>query len=312
MPHAQAVALGAHAEWAVEAEELGRRRFVADAAMRAGVLRTVTMLDGGRLFGLARPLPALAAVGGRLLRDHQRSRGELEGRLDRIGESRAGDISGHQAIDDHLDGVSHLAVESQIVGELNRAAIDARPQKALASQVLEQVLVFPLLLLNHGGQELDPRPLGNAGDVLDDLFDGLGRDLPPAVRAEPRADPGEEHPQVVVDLGDRADGAAGIASAGLLLDRDRRRQATDRIDLGLGHLAEKLAGVAGQRLDVPSLSLGIQRVESERALSGAAHAGHADEPVARQAEVDVSQVMLAGSANDDVGSRHTCETAKLR
>ena len=44
----------------------------------------------------------------------------------------------------------------------------------------------------------------------------------------------------------------------------------DPVDLGLGHLAEELPGVAGKALDVPPLPLGIQRVERQRALARAA------------------------------------------
>src|SRR3989475_7875157 len=42
---------------------------------------------------------------------------------------------------------------------------------------------------------------------------------------------------------------------------------------GLRHPLEELLGVGGERLDVAPLSLGIQRVERERALSRAGGAG---------------------------------------
>jgi hypothetical protein len=67
------------------------------------------------------------------------------------------------------------------------------------------------------------------------------------------ADVGEEQPEVVVDLGDRADRRPRVGPGRLLLDRDGRRQAVDEIDVRLLHLLEELAGVGRQRLDVAPL-----------------------------------------------------------
>ena len=104
----------------------------------------------------------------------------------------------------------------------------------------------------------------------------------PHLRAVPVADAGVQHAQVVVDLGDRADGRARVLARRFLRDRDRRAQAADVVDVGLGHLPQELPGEAGQTLDVPPLPLGIQRVERQRALARAAHAGQANQLVARQ------------------------------
>ena len=91
----------------------------------------------------------------------------------------------------------------------------------------------------------------------------------------------------------------GLRDGGLLLDRDRRRQAADEVDVGLLHLPEELPRVGRQRLDVAALALGVERVERERRLAGAGHAGEDDELVARDVEVDVAEVVLARAADDD-------------
>ena len=117
----------------------------------------------------------------------------------------------------------------------------------------------------------------------------------------PLADPGEQHPEVVVDLGDRADGGPRVAAAGLLLDRDRRAEAVDPVDLGLGHLAEELPGVARQALDVAALALGIEGVERQGALARARDAGEADQRPRGRVERDVAEVVLAPR-----GSRCPC------
>jgi hypothetical protein len=87
------------------------------------------------------------------------------------------------------------------------------------------------------------------------------------VRAIRIADAREQQAQVVVDLGDRADGRARVVAGRLLLDRDRRRQALDQVDVGLLHQLQELPRVGGQRLDVAALPFGVQRVEGERRLA---------------------------------------------
>ena len=139
-------------------------------------------------------------------------------------------------------------------------------------------------------------------DPVDDLLRALAGDRPPAVRAVRHADAGVEQAEVVVDLGDGADGRAGVARGRLLVDRDRRRQALDEVDVGLVHLAEELAGVGRERLDVAALALGVDGVEGERGLARAGQPGEDDQPVAGQLERDVLQVVLAGAANVRVSS----------
>jgi hypothetical protein len=108
-----------------------------------------------------------------------------------------------------------------------------------------------------------------------------------------------EKPQVVVDLRDRADCGARVLGSRLLVDRYRRRQTFDEVDVGLVHLTEELAGIGRQRLDVTPLPLGVDRVEGERRLARSRDAREHDERVARQLEVNVAQIVLAGPADDE-------------
>src|SRR5205823_7611439 len=96
------------------------------------------------------------------------------------------------------------------------------------------------------------------------------------------ADTGVEDTQIVVDLGDGADGRARIAAGCLLLDADRGRQTGQVIDVRLLHLAHELPRVRRQRLDVAALPLRIERVEGQRRSARAADAGEDNQPVAGQ------------------------------
>ena len=118
-----------------------------------------------------------------------------------------------------------------------------------------------------------------------------------------RAGPRVEQAQVVVDLGDRADGRARVVAGGLLLDGDGGREPLDRVDVGLLHQLEELPGVGRQRLDVAALAFGVDGVEGERRLARAAEPGDDDQLLARDLDVDVLEVVLARTADDEDGRR---------
>ena len=74
---------------------------------------------------------------------------------------------------------------------------------------------------------------------------------------------------------------------------DGWRQAIDGIDVGALHLVEELAGVGGERFDVAALALGVDGVEGERGVAGAAQTGDDGQGVARDFDADVLEVMNA-------------------
>ena len=207
----------------------------------------------------------------------------------------------------------HLAVERQVVGERHDAAVDAGPHEALLPQVLEQVAVLALLAADDRGEHGELRPGRQRQDAGDDLLARLGRDRPAALRAVPVADAGVEHAQEVVDLGDRADGRARVVAGRLLRDRDRRAQAADVVDVGLGHLPQKLPGEAW--------------TDSRRTAAAPRHTAcrtpasfcpSRDTPV-RQISLlrgsttsTLAQVVLAGTLDDDIGSGHQCAVGLSR
>ncbi len=147
--------------------------------------------------------------------------------------------------------------------------------------------------------------------------DGLALDRQAGGGRIGHADAREQQAQVVVDLGDGADGGARVLRGRLLLDGDRRRQPVDVVDVGLLHHLEELARVGRQALDVAALALGVDRVEGERGLARARQPREDDQRVARDLQVDVLQVVLARAADvDRLGIRrgrgHRCRLARGR
>ena len=203
-----------------------------------------------------------------------------------------------EPVDDHLDRVLLLLLELGRLGQRVHDPVDPGPGEALGLQLGEEVDILPLAAPDHRREHLEPGALVHRQHPVDDLLRRLPGDGEPADRAVRLTGAGEEQPQVVVDLGDRADGRARVAGGRLLVDGDGRAQALDEVDVGLVHLAEELPGVRRERLDVAALALGEDRVEGQAGLAGAGQPGEHDQGVAGQLEVDVAQVVLARAPDD--------------
>jgi hypothetical protein len=66
-----------------------------------------------------------------------------------------------------------------------------------------------------------------------------------------------------------------------------------------GFWLQELAGVDRQAFDILPLAFGKQGVKCQRAFARSAGTGDHDQPVARQVQVDVFQVVDAGTADGD-------------
>ena len=147
-------------------------------------------------------------------------------------------------------------------------------------------------------------PLTEAHHCIDHLLNGLLRNRVAADRTVRPASASEQQPQVVVNLGHRADGRARVSRAGLLIDRDRRRKSLDVVDIGFLHPPEELPGVSRQRLHVAPLAFGIDRVKGQRRLARTGHAGDHHQLVAGQFDVDVFEVVFPRAADLNPICRH--------
>ena len=230
--------------------------------------------------------------------------GELERGLERVGDAPPDVRLGDQAVDDDLDRVLVVLGQADGLGELADLAVDPRAREPLPRQVAEQLLVLALAPPDHGRQHLELRALRQLHHLIHDLLGRLAADRAPAVRAVGMADAGEEHPEVVVDLGDGPDGRSRVPAGRFLVDRDGRREALDEVDVRLLHLSQELPRVRRQRLHVPSLALGVDRVEGERGLPGAGQPREHDELVTGEVERDVPQVVLTGAVDDETFGAH--------
>ena len=182
-------------------------------------------------------------------------------------------------------------------------AVDADADETGGAGVVEHVLVLALLVDDAGREEHEARAVPGE-DGLGYLLRRLVLHGPAAAVAVGASDAGEQEAEVVVHLGDGADGGARVVGDALLVDGDGGGEALDVLDVRLVHAPEELARVGGERLDVASLALGVDGVEGERGLAGAGRAGDHDEPVAGDGDVYVLEVVLASAANHDAFEGH--------
>ena len=173
------------------------------------------------------------------------------------------------------------------------------PLEAALHEFGDLLAVLALAAADDRREQIEPRALGQREHAVDHLADRLALDRQAGRRRIGNADARPQQAHVVVDFGDGADGRARVLRGRLLLDRDRRRQPVDLVDVGLLHHLEELARIGRERLDIAALALGIDRVEGERGFARAGQAGEHDELVARDRQIDVLEIVLARAAHGD-------------
>src|SRR5260370_18629909 len=157
-----------------------------------------------------------------------------------------------------------VLVETYFFAKLVQFPVDFDANESRAAQVAELLAVFAFATANDRRQDVNARRVGPAHDAVDDLLDALRRYFATAVIAEWLSDAGVEQSEVVVDLGNGADGGARISRGGFLFDREGGGEGVDRIDFRLFHLLQDLPRVDGARLNASPLPFRIDSVEGRR------------------------------------------------
>jgi len=94
--------------------------------------------------------------------------------------------------------------------------------KPCGAEFRKQLVVLALAVRHHRRQQHQAAAFRQGQHLVDHLADGLGLQRGAVLRAARGADAGEQQAQVVVDLGNGADGGARVVGGGFLLDGDGR------------------------------------------------------------------------------------------
>ena len=223
--------------------------------------------------------------------------------LHRLGKPPLDALSHHQPVNHHRDAVHLVAGQVQVVDavvQLDQITVHDGPGEPVGGQFGQHRVVGALATPHHRGQHLEPNPLVHLHHPIHDLLGGLAHQPFAGLGIMGDADAGEQQPQVVVHLGDGPHRGARIAGGAFLVDGDGGRQAVDEVHIGLVHLAQELPGIGRQRLHVAALPLGVDGVEGQRRLARTGDAGEYDELVAGYRQMDVAQVVLTRTMDDDL------------
>ena len=95
--------------------------------------------------------------------------GDLQRRLERVGEAR-GDVGAHDdAVDDDVDVVLQLLVEGRGLGDLVELAVDLGALKALLQELREVFAVLALAAAHDRREQVEPRAFGQRQHAVDHL-----------------------------------------------------------------------------------------------------------------------------------------------
>ena len=237
--------------------------------------------------------------------------GQAQRGLEALGQALAQGVGcavfGHlvahlEAVDHHVDVVLFGFLQrGQGVG-FDHLAVDPKAHKALRLHLRKQVNVFAFFLSRHGCQHHQTGLVGHGQHGVHHLrhaLRGQGQVVFGAVRG---ASAGEEQTQVIVDLGDRAHGGARVVAGGLLLNRDRGRQALDQVHIGLVHQLQKLPRIGRQTLHVAALAFGVERVKGQTRFARTGQARDHHQSVFGDVQVDVFEVVRARTAHRQNGA----------
>src|SRR5581483_10800810 len=254
--------------------------------------------------------------------DDDHALAHFQRRLNRVGQPGTGGaglvafrivkVPYHQPIYHHFDGVALVAFQLDFFVHVVDRAIDPHAHKTGLAHVLEDFLVAALAILDERGKHLDTRAVRHSFHSLDDLLRALRLYYRAADRAVWDANPRIEQTQVVVDFGDGSNGGARIAAHTFLVNRHSRREALDLIHVGLFHLPDKRPRVGRERLDVTTLALRENGVESQRRLAATRQPGDDHQLVARDVDVDVLEVVFPRATHNDLVLSHSHPTVPNR
>ena len=191
-------------------------------------------------------------------------------------------------------------VEFRRLVQLDHRAVDSRPHEAAGLQLLDEFRVLALALRYGGREQHHGGPLRMLKHGVHHLAHRLRGEVDVVIGAARRAGARIQEPQVVVHLGDRTHRRA----------RDCARSTSARWKWPAtgprwcrGPASPSSTGIGARRSTAIPRSAAVLRhrcVEGQRGLAGPGKAGQHDQPIARQVEIDILQIVGPGTPDADI------------
>jgi hypothetical protein len=317
---AEPLALRTGAQRAVEAIEPRLRHWIAQAAVLAAQFGAVCRFQPRRcVYGARDGAGQHRSRAGRLRVDQDLdfAASFLKGGFQRVAQPLIARGAGGQSIDNGQHPAGRLVFERRRPGltvQVDQPAADNQSNKTFLLKGRPQHALIAAGWQHREGHQVS-RPLGQP---LQHVAHRLGRvpaHLLAATVAINAADLGEQQAQIVARLGGGAHGRAARTAGVLVRHGDRRGDAVDPLCLGLFQPFEELPSVGREAVDITSLPLGIEGVEGQAGLAAAAQPAQHDQPVVRNIQVELLQIVHRDAAERDGASGHilprVCDGSKL-
>ena len=152
---------------------------------------------------------------------------------------------------------------------------------------------------------------GKVKYAINDLLWCLALQFRSVICAMLHTDSCPQQTQIVVHLSNRPHCRSWVARSRLLINRNRRRQTFDDVNVWFVHLPKKLPRIGAQTLDVTSLTFCVNGVESQTRLARTRQPRKHHKLITRQIHADIFEVVLARTTNRDMtcvvhGRFHFC------
>ena len=248
-PIAKAGALRTGAEWIIEGKAPRLDLVYTDSAIRAR--------------------EALAEIPGMPVHciDYEKSTGKFQHVFHRIRQSLFDSRPDNKAVHHNFNVMFQIFVEYDVLRQVILVSIYDHADIAGFSCLLQNLLMTSLPSSHHRRKQLDSGFLRQLHDLAHHLIHRLSADLTSAVRTVRNPDSCIQKPEIIIDLRDRSHCGSRVPVGRFLIDGNGGRQALDTLHLRFLHLPEELPRVGGETLHVTSLSLCINGVKRQRALS---------------------------------------------
>ena len=202
-----------------------------------------------------------------LVHHHQHAISLLHGYLHALAQPLVVLVPYSQLVYHHFYIVVFIAVHLHALADFTEFTIHPDVQVTFSSQTFEKLSVMAFALPHQWRQDQDALTRIVTVYHLQDLLLIIFHHFLACQIAIGRTCTGVEQAQIVIDFRGGAHGGARILVGGLLLDADDRAQARNLVHVRSLHIAQKIAGVSGESLYIPALSLGEYGIEGQRGLT---------------------------------------------
>ena len=203
-------------------------------------------------------------------------------------------------VNHHFDVVILVTIDAHTGFERAQFTVHTHMDEALLAHTLKEFFVVSFALLHQRREEVDTVVGIVVEEQTDDLFLGVFHHFLPAGIRIGIAGTRIEQTEEVVDFRHRADGGTRIFVGGFLFDADHGRKTADLVYIGPFEIVEKVSGVGRKSFNITTLTFSINGVEGQRRFSATTQSGDNSEGVARDIDVDILEVMHAGTEHLDL------------